>query len=63
MNKVRKGYKITEFGEIPECWKVEKIDSLFNFYGGLSISRDNQTDSGAYYLHYGDIHKKKQKLL
>lgn len=49
---------MTELGEIPDQWKVEKIDNLFDFYGGVSISRDKQVDNGVYYLHYGDIHKK-----
>lgn len=58
MKKVREGYKMTELGEIPNSWKVEKIGNIFDFYGGISISRDKQSDNGVYYLHYGDIHKK-----
>lgn len=58
MNKVKEGYKITELGEIPNHWDVKNMESLFNFYGGLSLARDKQSDKGVYYLHYGDIHKK-----
>nr|WP_241392887.1 restriction endonuclease subunit S [Clostridium saccharobutylicum] len=49
---------MTELGEIPNSWKVEKIGNIFDFYGGISISRDKQSENGVYYLHYGDIHKK-----
>ncbi|AGX43903.1 restriction endonuclease subunit S [Clostridium saccharobutylicum] len=58
MKKVKEGYKMTELGEIPNSWKVEKIGNIFDFYGGISISRDKQSENGVYYLHYGDIHKK-----
>lgn len=54
---MREGYKSTELGEIPIDWKVKKLDELFSFSGGLSLSRDKQSDTGVYYLHYGDIHK------
>lgn len=58
VEKIREGYKMTELGEIPESWKVQNIGTLFDFYGGISISRDKQVDNGVFYLHYGDIHKK-----
>ncbi|KAE9636232.1 restriction endonuclease subunit S [Defluviitalea raffinosedens] len=58
MEKAREGYKMTEQGEIPIHWEIEKLEDLFNFYSGISISRDNLSEHGIYYLHYGDIHKK-----
>jgi len=32
------------------------LGDLFNFSGGLSASRDQLSDKGHCYLHYGDIH-------
>jgi len=40
-----------------EAWEVEQFENLFSFSGGLSASRDQLSDSGYCYLHYGDIHK------
>jgi len=40
----------------PLDWKCFRFDQLFNFEGGLSISRENLSDEGICYLHYGDIH-------
>ncbi|GER73758.1 restriction endonuclease subunit S [Weizmannia acidilactici] len=41
----------------PSDWKEYKFDKLFDFEGGLSISRANLSNEGICYLHYGDIHK------
>lgn len=38
-------------------WEVKRLGDLFTFSGGLSASRDQLSDSGYCYLHYGDIHK------
>lgn len=53
---VRPGYKRTEVGVIPEEWGVETFGALFDFSGGYSASRDQLSDTGHCYLHYGDIH-------
>lgn len=42
---VYKDYIETTFGE------------LFDFYGGLGIPRDQLSDNGYPYLHYGDMHR------
>ena len=39
MKKVREGYKMTELGEIPSEWEIKSIGEIFDFSGGLSISR------------------------
>ncbi len=39
-----------------EEWRVTCLGDLFNFSGGLSASRDQLSDKGHCYLHYGDIH-------
>ena len=51
-----KGYKRTEVGVIPEDWEVKSLGDLFGFSGGYSASRDQLSEDGFCYLHYGDIH-------
>lgn len=51
------GYKKTEVGVIPEGWEVKSLGDMFSVSGGLAASREQLSDSGFCYLHYGDIHK------
>lgn len=44
MKKVREGYKITEFGEIPSEWEVKKLKDLGNSVIGLTYSPDDLVD-------------------
>ena len=37
-------------------WTEKLLGELFNFYGGVSASRDMLSTTGYCYLHYGDIH-------
>jgi type I restriction enzyme, S subunit len=37
-------------------WEVKTLGDLFSFAGGHSASRDQLSDEGYCYLHYGDIH-------
>ena len=37
--ELRKGYKQTEVGVIPEDWEVKQLGELFNFSGGFSGPR------------------------
>lgn len=37
-------------------WTKKTLGELFDFYGGVSTSRDMLTTTGYCYLHYGDIH-------
>ncbi len=37
-------------------WKIMTFAELFSFSGGYSASRDQLSDEGYCYLHYGDIH-------
>lgn len=41
----------------PSDWIEYKFDDLFEFEGGMSLSRAKLSDEGICYLHYGDIHK------
>ena len=63
MKKVREGYKMTELGEIPSEWEIKSIGEIFDFSGGLSISRAKLTDKGVNYLHYGDIHMRNENYI
>lgn len=52
------GYKKTPFGVFPCDWVTAKtLGDLFDFYGGLSKSRDELGEEGYAYLHYGDLHR------
>jgi type I restriction enzyme S subunit len=53
---VKPGYKQTEVGIIPEEWEVKPLGDLFDFSGGFPASRDQLSEKGHCYLHYGDIH-------
>ena len=56
--EIPSGYKKTEFGVFPCDWETEKtFGDLFEFFGGLSKSRDDLGDEGYPYLHYGDLHR------
>ncbi len=56
--EIPNGYKKTDFGVFPCDWVTDKtFGDLFEFYGGLSKSRDELGDEGHAYLHYGDLHK------
>ena len=54
--EVRPGYKQTELGVFPEGWELKPFGDLFDFSGGVSASRDQLSETGHCYLHYGDIH-------
>lgn len=56
--QVPEGYKKTEFGIFPCDWVTDKsFGDLFTFYGGLGKSREELTENGIEYLHYGDMHR------
>jgi type I restriction enzyme S subunit len=38
-------------------WEVKQLGEIFSFSGGFTASREQLSDSGLCYLHYGDIHK------
>lgn len=44
-------------------WEQKRLGDLFTFSGGLSASRDQLSDSGYCYLHYGDIHKSSKAFI
>lgn len=39
-----------------EGWVVKKLGEIFSFSGGYTASREQLSDDGYCYLHYGDIH-------
>jgi type I restriction enzyme S subunit len=44
-------------------WEVKTLGELFNFSGGYSASRDQLSNEGHCYLHYGDIHGAKKTCI
>lgn len=56
--QVPEGYKKTGFGVFPNDWVTDKtFGDLFTFNGGLGKSREELTENGIEYLHYGDMHR------
>lgn len=56
--QVPEGYKKTDFGVFPNDWVTDKtFGDLFTFNGGLGKSREELTENGIEYLHYGDMHR------
>ncbi|MEO6321021.1 MAG: restriction endonuclease subunit S [Polaromonas sp.] len=45
------------------AWEVKRLGELFSFSGGHTASRDELSDSGYCYLHYGDIHKSSKTFI
>ena len=55
--EMKKGYKQTELGIIPEDWDVISYGEAFDFLSTASYSRaDLSENDEAFYVHYGDIH-------
>jgi len=52
---IKKGYKQTEIGVIPEEWKVAELGSLGQTYNGLSGKTKEDFGSGSPYLTYMNI--------
>lgn len=62
--EVPKGFKKTEFGVFPSDWCTDKtFRDLFEFYGGLGKSRDELSNNGIEYLHYGDLHRNDRNIV
>jgi len=56
---IKKGYKQTNLGVIPEDWDAITYGQVFNFLSTATYSRDELTDDDDIkYVHYGDIHTK-----
>ena len=56
--QVPEGYKEIEFGIFPCDWVTDKtFGDLFSFNGGLGKSREELSENGIEYLHYGDMHR------
>lgn len=57
MKGLKKGYKNTEVGVIPEDWNIKNIGEIFSFYSTASYSRAQMYFENEYAcIHYGDIH-------
>ena len=55
--EVKKGYKKTKIGVIPEDWTLISVDKNFEFYQNNTYSRDCMNDESGKIqnIHYGDI--------
>ncbi len=45
------------------AWKAKPFSELFRFSGGCSASREQLSQDGHCYLHYGDIHKSTKSFI
>ena len=45
-------------GEIPEHWDLSRFRNIFNLSKGLTITKENLTESGVFCVNYGEIHSK-----
>lgn len=54
--------KIKQFW-IPEGWNKLKMKDLFNFFSGISLSRNQLSEEGIPCLHYGDIHNSSRNAI
>lgn len=50
-------------GPIPASWTVKPLSAMFKFSGGYSASREQLSDAGHLYLHYGDIHTSSRTVI
>ncbi|MEW6698090.1 MAG: hypothetical protein ACOY35_00690 [Bacillota bacterium] len=62
-DEVPDGYKRTKVGIIPIGWELKSFDVLFDFDSGYSASRNDLSDRGVCYLHYGDIHARNKDYI
>lgn len=51
------GYKMINGTIVPQDYVQEFFEDIFEFYGALGIPREQLSDEGIEYLHYGDLHK------
>ena len=57
--ELKKGYKRTEIGVLPEEWTIVTYGDAFDLLSTATYSRAFQVKGGAVkYIHYGDIHTK-----
>src|ERR1035437_5940889 len=57
--EIKKGYKQTEVGIIPEDWEIKTFGEVFNFLTTATYSRAELSETNeVQYVHYGDIHTK-----
>jgi hypothetical protein len=52
---VRKGYKETELGEIPEEWELQKIGVNISIQGGFAFSSDDYSYNGIKLLKISNV--------
>ncbi|MDR1338972.1 MAG: restriction endonuclease subunit S [Prevotellaceae bacterium] len=59
MMEIKRGYKQTDIGVVPEDWEVVEFEKIFKCLSTATYSRAEEVESeGILYVHYGDIHTK-----
>lgn len=61
--EIKKGYKMTDVGVIPEDWEVKSIGEIFSSLRSASITKEMFVEKGCMCVHYGDIHTKYGRIL
>ncbi len=51
-----KGYKQTEFGLVPEPWKIESLGNIGSFHKGKGISKSELIELGIPCVTYGELY-------
>lgn len=54
--EVRKGYKQTEVGVIPEDWEIKTLEKIGTFKKGKGIKKDSIVSDGLPCIRYGEIY-------
>ena len=54
--EIKKGYKMTDVGVIPEDWEVKSIDNIGEFSKGSGISKSEAKSGTIKAIRYGELY-------
>ena len=57
------GFVYLNYSNFPSDWRELSFKEAFEFNGSMSASRNDLSDDGIAYLHYGDIHKSQKTYI
>ncbi len=60
---VRKGYKQTEIGVIPEDWEIENLGRIGSFRKGKGIKKDEIVTDGCPCVRYGELYTRHREYI
>jgi len=55
-------HRRTDIEDLQNSWTLKPLEQMFDFFSGMPLSRSALGNQGAFYLHYGDIHKRNQSV-